>query len=207
MKSMLLAAAVAGIAAIALPAVAQAPTATTTQPSPGHGSEAQSAGEHGGGAMMPGGSGGEMGGQGMGGQGMGGQGMGGGDMMRHMMMHRMIMHRMRMMHPKERCIDRLARRAARYAYIEVELGLTAQQRPLWDKIETIGKAAQQKERALCDQLKAGGAATMLERMDRAQAFLSARLDALQSARPAVQALYQTLTPEQKAIFDRPFRRD
>ena len=48
---------------------------------------------------------------------------------------------------------------------------------------------------------------MLDRMDRAQQFLSARLDALQTARPAVQALYQSLTPEQKAIFDHPFRRD
>lgn len=199
MKRTLLAAAVAGIAAIAVPAAAQAPAPTTTQPSPGHEMGSQPGGEHGGAAMMPGGEGGGE---------MGGREMGGGEMMRHMMMHRMMMRRMRMhADPKERCIDRLARRAARYAYIEVELGLTAQQRPLWDKIETIGKAAQQKERALCDQLKPGGTATVLDRMDRAQAFLSARLDALKSAKPAVEALYQALTPEQKAIFDRPFHRD
>jgi hypothetical protein len=42
-------------------------------------------------------------------------------------------------------------------------------------------------------------------MDRAQQFLSARLDALQSAKPAVQALYQSLNPEQREIFDHPFR--
>jgi hypothetical protein len=43
-------------------------------------------------------------------------------------------------------------------------------------------------------------------MDREQQFLSARLDAVQSGKPALQALYQALTPEQKAIFDHPFRR-
>jgi Spy/CpxP family protein refolding chaperone len=43
-------------------------------------------------------------------------------------------------------------------------------------------------------------------MDRMQQFLSARLEALQSEKPAVQALYQALTPEQQAILNRPFRR-
>jgi hypothetical protein len=47
---------------------------------------------------------------------------------------------------------------------------------------------------------------MLERIDRMQQFLSARLEALQAAKPAVQALYQALTPEQQAILNRPFRR-
>jgi hypothetical protein len=39
-----------------------------------------------------------------------------------------------------------------------------------------------------------------------QQFLSMRLEAVQSAKPAVQALYQALTPEQRAILDHPFRR-
>jgi hypothetical protein len=46
---------------------------------------------------------------------------------------------------------------------------------------------------------------VLDRLDRMQAFLSTRLEALQAARPSVQALYQALTPEQRAIFDHPFR--
>jgi hypothetical protein len=33
-----------------------------------------------------------------------------------------------------------------------------------------------------------------------------RLEALQAAKPAVQALYRALPPEQRAIFDHPFRR-
>ena len=108
--------------------------------------------------------------------------------------------------PQQRCIDRLAWRAARRAYVEAELNLTADQRPLWDKVQSTAESGQQKERQLCQSLKPGEESTVLDRMDRAQQFLSARLDALQSAKPAIQALYQALTPEQKAIMDHPFRR-
>jgi hypothetical protein len=49
----------------------------------------------------------------------------GGPMMRRMMMHRMqgMMRR----NPQEWCLDRLAHRAARRAYIGVKLNLTAEQ--------------------------------------------------------------------------------
>jgi LTXXQ motif family protein len=109
--------------------------------------------------------------------------------------------------PQQRCIDRLAWRAAHRAYVETELNLTSEQRPLWDKLQGIAQSEQQRERQLCNQIKPREEMTMLDRLDRAQQFLSARLDALQAAKPAVQALYQSLTPEQRAIFDRPFRRD
>ena len=130
-------------------------------------------------------------------------GMRGWPMMRGVMMHRIMMRRG---DPQERCIDRLARRAAHLAYIETKLDLTAQQQPLWDKVQSAAQTEEQKERQLCASLKAGAEPTMLDRMDRMQQFLSARLEALQTARPAVQALYQALTPEQQAIFNRPFRR-
>jgi len=123
-------------------------------------------------------------------------------MMRGMMMRRMMMRQ----DPQERCLDRLARHAARLAYVEVKLNLTAEQRPLWDKVQNAAQADEQKERQLCASLKPGAEPTILERMDRMQQFLSARLDALQSAKPAVQALYQALTPEQQAILNRPFGR-
>ena len=47
---------------------------------------------------------------------------------------------------------------------------------------------------------------MLDRMSRREQMLSARLQGLQQVEPAVQALYQALTSEQKAIVDHPFRR-
>ena len=124
-------------------------------------------------------------------------GMRGWPMMRDRMMRR---------DPQQWCIDRLARRAARLAYVQVKLNLTAEQRPLWDKVQSAAQAEGQKQAQLCASLKPGAEPTVLDRMDRMQQFLSARIEALQSERPAVQALYQALTPEQQAILNRPFRR-
>jgi LTXXQ motif family protein len=118
-------------------------------------------------------------------------------MMRHMMMHR---------NPQEQCEERLAWRAAMRAYTEAKLNLTAEQHLLWDKLQSAAQAEEQKERQLCAALKPGADSTLLDRLDRTQQFLSTRLDGLQSAKPSVQALYQALTPEQRAILDHPFRR-
>jgi LTXXQ motif family protein len=118
------------------------------------------------------------------------------------MMHHMMMHR----DPQERCEERLAWRAAMRAYTEAKLNLTAEQRPLWDKVQSAAQAEEQKERQLCSAAKPGGDPTLLDRLDRMQQFLSTRLEGLQSAKPSVQALYQALTPEQRAIIDHPFRR-
>ena len=117
-----------------------------------------------------------------------------------------MMHRMTDRNPQERCEERLAWRAAMRAYTEAKIDLTPEQRPLWDKLQTIAQSEQQKERQLCTSLKPGGETTILDRLDRMQQFLSTRLEALQAAKPAVQALYQALTPEQRSIFDHPFRR-
>ena len=124
-------------------------------------------------------------------------------------MHRWrgIMHRTMMRgDPKERCEERLARRAAMRAYTEAKLSLTAEQRPLWDKVQSAAQVEEQKERQLCSAAKPVGDGTLLDRLDRMQQFLSTRLEGLQSAKPSVQALYQALTPEQRAIIDHPFRR-
>lgn len=130
-----------------------------------------------------------------------GGGMRGWPMMRRMM-RGMSMHG----DPQERCIDRLAWRAARRAYVETKLDLTAAQRPLWDKLQAIAQTEEQKERQLCAGLKSATAPNLPDRMDRLQQFLSARLDGLRTAKPALHALYQALTPSQRAILDAPFRR-
>jgi LTXXQ motif family protein len=194
-------------AAVAMPVFAQ-PAETTGTPQAqtvpaneqGQGGSAQSqvGGTQAGGAQGAGEQAG--GGPWMHRQWMRGQGrwdMQGGPMMRRMGMMRWD--------PRERCIDRLAWRAARRAYVEAKLGLTAQQRPLWDKLQSIAQTEQQKERQLCQELKPREELTLLDRLDRTQQFLSAKLDALQSARPALQALYQSLTPEQQAIMNHPLR--
>jgi hypothetical protein len=124
-------------------------------------------------------------------------GMRGWPMMRRTMMQR---------DPQERCTERLAWRAAMRAYREAKLNLTPEQRPLWDRVQSAAQAEEQKERQLCASRTPGAETTLPERMDRMQQFLSMRLEAVQSAKPAVQALYQALTPAQRTILDRPFRR-
>ena len=112
--------------------------------------------------------------------------------------------------PRERCEDRLARRAGVIAYTVTKLNLTAQQKPLWDKVNTQIQANADKERQICAKLpnEAGqqGQETFLDRLSRREQFLEARLQAMQATRPAVEALYNALSPEQKAVLDHPFRR-
>jgi LTXXQ motif family protein len=185
---MLLAAALAATAAIAVPVFAQQGGNTDTQTNQAAPATQQAGGDQDAGRQWT--------------RGRGGWGMRGWPMMRRGMWRSAAMRG----DPQQRCIDRLAWRAAHRAYLETELDLTAEQRPLWDKLQSIAQAELQKERQWCQQLKPGQQSTALDRMDRAQQFLSARLDAVQSAKPALQALYQALTPEQRAIMDHPFRR-
>jgi len=124
-----------------------------------------------------------------------------------MMRHHWMMHRMLMMQqdPQQWCLDGLARRAGRLAYLGVRLNLTPQQQPLWEKVQGVAQDAQQKGRQLCTSLKPEPSTTIMDRLDRREQFLSLKLSALQAARPALQALYQALTPEQRAILDHPLR--
>jgi hypothetical protein len=183
-RKLLLAAVVATTPAIAIPTVAAFAQQAGAPPAP-----AASTGEH---------SDQERVGPGPWMRGEGGGGMHRWGGMRHGMMMRRD--------PQERCTDRLAWRAAMRAYTEVKLNLTPEQRPLWDRLQNIAQTGEQKERQLCSSLKSDGEATMLDRLDRMQQFMSTRLETLQAAKPAVQALYQSLSPEQRAIFDHPFRR-
>lgn len=119
------------------------------------------------------------------------------------MMHHM--HGMMRGDPQQWCLDRLAHRAAMRAYIGVKLNLTPEQQQLWDKVQNAAQAEEQQERQLCASIKPGAEPTLLDRMDRMQQFLQARLNGLQAAKPAVQALYQSLNPEQQAILNNPRR--
>jgi hypothetical protein len=119
------------------------------------------------------------------------------------------MHRMMQMSPQQRCEERIARRAGVIAYTIAKLKLTAEQQPLWARVQAPLQQAGERERALCATLKPReqrGQETLLDRMNQHEQFLSARLQAVQQIKPAVQEFYQALTPEQKAIVDHPFMR-
>jgi hypothetical protein len=140
-----------------------------------------------------------------------GDDMGMQQMMRGMMGNQGMgpMSRMMRASSRERCDERLAQRAAMIAYTLTKLNLTAEQKPLWDKLNGIIQAATDRERQLCASLPSAdprGQETILDRVNRREQFLSARLAALQQAKPALEALYQSLSPDQKAIINHPFRR-
>ena len=129
-----------------------------------------------------------------------------GAMGHHGGMREMMMHRMMQLPPRQRCEERLARRAGRIAYTAAKLNLTPEQRPLWDKLQGLTQAAADRQRQLCASLKPLGERaqeTILDRVNRREQFLTARLQAVQQTRPALEQLYQALTPEQKAIIDHP----
>lgn len=125
-------------------------------------------------------------------------------------MHQGWGHWARDVSPQQHCVDRIARRAGFVAAMGVKLNLTADQKPLWDKLLTAAQAAQESQRKLCDALPTSrdGAdkLTVIDRMKHHEQALQARLQGLQQTEPAVQALYQSLTPEQKTMLDHPFRR-
>jgi hypothetical protein len=122
-------------------------------------------------------------------------------------MHEMMMHRMMQLPPQQRCEERLARRAGRIAYTIAKLNLTAEQRPLWDKLRDLTQAAGDRERQLCASLPSADARcqeTILDRVNRRERFLTARLQGLHETRPALEQFYQALTAEQKATINHPF---
>jgi LTXXQ motif family protein len=112
--------------------------------------------------------------------------------------------------PQQACQDRIAKRAGFVAYIGAKLNLTADQKPLWDKVVAATQAAQASEAKTCATLPTSAddraKETIIDKMNHRQAMMQAQLQGLQQIEPAAQALYQVLTPEQKAMVDHPHHR-
>ena len=123
-----------------------------------------------------------------------------GDWRRHMM------ERFVRTTPEQRCRERYAREAGFLAYLGAELDLTAQQQPLWDAYQRAMLDAAGKQRQACAEntIAPGSDLTALQRRDRTQKLLQTRLDGLQATRQPLEALYRSLTPEQRRMVDRPF---
>jgi len=105
------------------------------------------------------------------------------------------------------CTERYARKAAHLAYLEAKLNLTDQQKPAWTKWRQAKMEAAEKRRTACLQRdwNRDEHETALDREARIEKWLTTRLQELQASRPALQALYEALTPEQKALFDQASR--
>jgi hypothetical protein len=105
---------------------------------------------------------------------------------------------------KDMCVERFARSAGHLAYLQAKLQLKAEQKPLWDKWAeaTASGANAMREACLAAVPAVDKEPTALEREARMENLLSAKLETLKAARPALEALYQSLTPEQRSAFDR-----
>jgi hypothetical protein len=105
------------------------------------------------------------------------------------------------------CTERYARTAGRLAYLEAKLELTAEQRPLWEKWRDAAISGAEQQRALCRQSPFGSDTrpTIVQRYAHFGQMTAARAQSLQTAQPALEALYQALSPEQRGVLDRPAR--
>jgi hypothetical protein len=104
------------------------------------------------------------------------------------------------------CEDRADRLAGQLAYLEARLDLTAGQRPAFDRWrDTRLAAAQRQARACAERPVPGREANAarpnpVERMARQEETLRRRLTDLSVQRPALEALYNSLSPEQREKF-------
>jgi hypothetical protein len=106
---------------------------------------------------------------------------------------------------QEMCADRYAHDVGRMAYLESRLALSDAQRPVFGtwKSAVLAAANSQKDNCAAHAADAGHPPTILDREARQELVLKARLAALDAELPSLKSLYQVLTPEQKAVFDRP----
>lgn len=106
---------------------------------------------------------------------------------------------------KSMCEDHAAHTAAKLAYVETKLNLTDAQKPLFAKWRQAVMDSAGKEKTAClaePAPKPDARPTVLEHEQREEAMLSARLQMLQSSRPALEAFYNSLTDAQKDSFNR-----
>ena len=101
------------------------------------------------------------------------------------------------------CTDRYARRVGQIAYLGAKLDLDDSQRPLFEswKNSVLGSAKDGESACLAHAPDMSHPPTIMDREARMHAMLEARLAAMDAQKPALEALYQSLSPEQKAALD------
>jgi hypothetical protein len=112
---------------------------------------------------------------------------------------------MRNFSPKDMCTNHVARRIGNRAYMKARLDLKPEQVPLWNTFEKAADEQSAKDKARCATLptEIKTPPTMIERMTMREDFMKARLASLEAVKPSLTALYASLTPEQKTMFDKP----
>ncbi len=107
---------------------------------------------------------------------------------------------------QQMCGELYARQTGQLAYLETRLELTAAQRPQFQRWKDVKLASAKRRTDACTQASQSRAAmkdpaerpSPADRMAREETMLKQRLADIQAERPALEALYNGLSPEQKA---------
>jgi hypothetical protein len=107
--------------------------------------------------------------------------------------------------PKNMCLDMVARRLGARAYIKSRLELKPDQMTAWNAFEKASDEASTKATQRCATLPAElkDRPNYVERLSMEEDAMKARVAAIETVKPTLVALYGVLSPEQKAILDRP----
>lgn len=105
----------------------------------------------------------------------------------------------------QRCEDHYAREVGRLAFLETRLNLTASEQPLYAGWKDVKLGIAKRQSADCAQRVANFSKDrqrpdLVQRMGREEDMLKKRVADLDAERPALTALYNALSPEQREAF-------
>ncbi len=112
---------------------------------------------------------------------------------------------MRNFSPKDMCVEHVARRIGNRAYLKARLDLKPEQMALWNTFEKAADEVSAKDKARCASLptEVKTPPNFMDRFNRREEMMKSRAESLSTVKPSLQALYASLTPEQKAVLDKP----
>jgi hypothetical protein len=107
--------------------------------------------------------------------------------------------------PRNMCLDQVARRIGNRAYLKARLELKPDQMTAWNAFEKASDEASAKANARCAALPAEmkERPSYVDRLSMEEDAMKARVASIEAVKPMLVALYGVLSPEQKAILDRP----
>jgi hypothetical protein len=107
------------------------------------------------------------------------------------------------------CQDMYARKAGEMAFLEAKLQLNASQQSLFSRWKGVTLDVAKRHEGECSgrmqKARTGQRPDVMQRLDREETMLKARLTDIQAERPALNALYAALNPAQKQEFARAAR--
>lgn len=107
--------------------------------------------------------------------------------------------------PRAMCQEQVARRVGFRAYLKTKLDLKPEQMAAWSAFETAADEATAKQTTRCAAMAAEVKTppTFSDRLNMREEAMKSRLASIEAVKPSMLALYNTLTPEQKVVLDRP----